>query len=115
MDTTGFVPLLAFAQWKSGNASRAKETLELLGNGGKISGNMTADIRKRQVIRALIALAENDNENATHSAQMSAGAEIPAEWVGVNIELEKLKNMKNPPLAVQILLKSIAGAGRTGK
>jgi hypothetical protein len=65
-------------------------------------------IRNGQVILVLIALSENDHETAMRAAQMSAGASIPVEWVGVNIELEKLRKMKNPPLAVQILLKSIS-------
>ncbi len=104
----GFVPLLAFAQWKSGNASRAKETLEFRGSDSKVSENIKAHIRNGQVILVLIALAENDHETAMRAAQMSAGANIPVEWVGVNIELEKLRKMKNPPLAVKILLKSIS-------
>ncbi|MBR7121786.1 MAG: tetratricopeptide repeat protein [Lentisphaeria bacterium] len=91
-----FAPLLAFAQWKSGNASAAKEALEF-----------NVPSRNAMVVRALIALAENDNESAMRAAQQSAGALIPVEWIGVNLELERLRKEANPPAAVKILLQSI--------
>ncbi|MBO5667663.1 MAG: hypothetical protein J6S43_00890, partial [Lentisphaeria bacterium] len=63
--------------------------------------------RNAMVVRALIALAEKDDENAVRAAQQSAGAVIPAEWVSVNLELEKLKKISKPSPAVKLLLKSV--------
>ncbi len=91
-----FAPLLAFAHWKSGNASAAKEALEF-----------NVPSRNAMVVRALIALAENDEETAMRAAQQSAGASIPVEWIGVNLELERLRGLSDPPAAVRILLQSI--------
>ncbi|MBO7329447.1 MAG: tetratricopeptide repeat protein [Lentisphaeria bacterium] len=92
----GYIPLLAFAQWKSGNTSAARETLEL-----------NKPSRNAMVIRFLISYAEKDNEAAMRAAQQSVGAVIPADWVGVNLELEKLKKQSRPSAAVKVLLKSL--------
>ena len=99
-----FVPLLAFAQWKAGDSSSARETLEF---------NKTS--RHTLVVRALIAIGEKDEENAVRTAQQCAGAVIPAEWVGVNLELEKLRKLKKPSSAVKVLLKSIKTIGRENR
>lgn len=101
-DHPEYLPLLAFAQWRAGNASAAKESLEF----NQVS-------RNAMVIRALIALSENDMENAMRAAQQSAGAKIPVEWIGVNQELDKLKKQSKPSAAVKILLKSIQDSGST--
>ena len=92
----GFIPLLAFAQWKSGNSSAAKETLEF-----------NKPSRNAMVVKFLIAYSENDHDSAMRAAQQSIGAKIPAAWVGVNLELEKLKRLKNPSPAVKVLFKSL--------
>jgi len=95
-----FAPLLAFAHWKSGNASAAKEALEF-----------NVPSRNGMVVLALIALAENDNETAMRAAQQSVGATIPAEWIGINLELERLRNLTNPSAAVRLLLQGIRRPG----
>jgi len=59
----------------------------------------------------LIALAENDNETAMRAAQQSVGATIPAEWIGINLELERLRNLTNPSAAVRLLLQGIRRPG----
>ena len=92
----GYIPLLAFAQWKSGNASAAKETLEF-----------NKPSRNAMVVKFLIAYTEKDYEAAMRAAQQCIGAVIPADWVGVNLELEKLKKQSNPLPAVKVLLKSL--------
>ena len=94
-------PLLAFAQWTSGSISAAKETLEF-----------NPPSRTGMVVRTLIAIAERDEETAMRSAQQSAGASIPPEWIGFNLELERLKKMPELPAAVKVLLKSIRYQGR---
>ncbi|MBE6390029.1 MAG: tetratricopeptide repeat protein [Lentisphaerae bacterium] len=96
----GYLPLLAFAQWKAGNISAAKETLEF-----------NTPSRNAMVVKTLIALAEKDEESAIRAAQQSAGAVIPAQWVSVNLELEKLKKLSRPSAAVKLLLKSVKFLG----
>ncbi len=91
-----YIPLLAFAQWKSGNVSAAKETLEF-----------NKPSRNAMVVKFLIAYSEKDNETAMRAAQQCIGAAIPADWVGVNLELEKLKKESNPSSAVKVLLTSL--------
>lgn len=93
---TSYIPLLAFAQWKSGNISAAKETLEF-----------NKPSRNAMVVKFLIAYAEKDNETAMRAAQQSIGAKIPADWVGVNLELERVKKQSASAPAVKVLLKSL--------
>ena len=92
----GYIPLLAFAQWKSGNSSAAKETLEF-----------NSPSRNAMVVRFFIANAEKDDVTAMRSAQQSAGTRIPADWVGVNVELEKLRKQRKLSAAAKVLLKSL--------
>ncbi|MBE6358050.1 MAG: tetratricopeptide repeat protein [Lentisphaerae bacterium] len=95
------IPMLAFAQWKSGNVAAAKETLEF-----------NQPSRNSMAVRALIAIGEKDNQNAVRFAQQSAGAKIPKEWFGINLELENLRKLKKPTPAVKILLKSVDTAAQ---
>ena len=91
-----YFPLLAFAQWKSGSSAAARETLEF-----------NSPSRNGMVVLTLISLAEKDFGNAVRAAQQSAGAKIPADWVGINVELNKIRKKKELSAAEQILMKSL--------
>ena len=91
-----YVPFLAFAQWKSGNVAGAKETLEF-----------HKPSRLGMVVTAMMALDEKDETAALRAAQQSTGAKIPTEWVGMNLELERLKKEWFNSSAAKLLLRGI--------
>ena len=93
---TGFVPYLAFAQWKSGNPSGARETLEF-----------NKPTRNGMVVRTLIALAERDETAAMDAARQSAGAKILPEWAGMTAELSQLQRTKHKSSAAKVLLEGL--------
>ena len=91
-----FVPYLAFAQWKSGNPSGAKETLEF-----------NKPTRVGMVVRTLIALAEKDESAAMDAARQSAGAKILPEWAGMTAELSQLRRSGRKSSAAKVLLEGL--------
>ncbi len=91
-----FIPHLALAQWKSGNVSGAKETLEF-----------HKPSREAMVVRALIALEENDEALALDAARQAAGAKPDPGWVGMNYEISSLKRKIFKSAAVKALLQGI--------
>ena len=95
-DHPEFVPYLALAQWKSGNASGAKETLEF-----------HPPSRVGMAVRTLIALAEDDDAAAMSAARQSVGARIDPAWAGMGAELEKLRSAWRKPTAAKLLLESV--------
>ena len=92
-----YVPHLAFAQWKSGNVAGARETLEF-----------HKPSRLGMVVLTIIALDEKDETAAMRAAQQSVGAKIPAEWVGMNLEVERLKKENTNSSAIKMLLQGIS-------
>ncbi|MCI5780024.1 MAG: tetratricopeptide repeat protein [Lentisphaeria bacterium] len=95
-DHPEFVPYLALAQWKSGNASGAKETLEF-----------HPPSRTGMAVRTLIALAEEDDAAAMSAARQSIGAKIDPTWAGMGAELERLRSAWRKPTAAKLLLESV--------
>lgn len=97
-DHREFAVRLAFAQWKSGDATRAKITLDT--EEGVI-------YPVAMLVRALIAFAENDEQTAVSAARGCSGAVIPSDWVGLRMEIENLKKKSKLTIAEQLLLNGI--------
>ncbi len=92
-----FVPRLAFAQWKSGNVSGARETLEF-----------NQPSREGMLVQALILLDAKDDAGAMNAVRQAAGVKIDPAWVGMNREIERLKAQIFQSATVKALLQSIS-------
>lgn len=91
-----FAPRLALAQWKSGNVSGAKETLEF-----------HKPSREGMLVRAFIALDEKDESSAMDAIRQAAGVKLDPAWVGGNSEISNLKSKIFKSAAAKALLQSV--------
>jgi len=93
MERKDFVPHLALAQLRGGNAASARETLEF-----------NKPSRCGMAVMTLIELESGSEVNALRAARQSAGITVPENWVAFKMELEKLSAKKHPSAAERILL-----------